>query len=132
MNTRNKNPQYNLRIPSELKDYLSSEAAAHNSSLNAEITERLIESRRFDLFLREQMTKKGIKINHSTLREFYISSTDLLRDSVNKATEAEFKLEQLHKAASDDLDTKHEKAIKDIKRQLAELKTKVNEAKPSD
>ena len=44
MKTRNKNPQYNLRLPTELKEYLACKAVENNCSLNAEINSRLMNS----------------------------------------------------------------------------------------
>ena len=46
MTTRHKNPQYNLRMPSDLKEGLKAEADKRGVSMNAEILLRLEESLR--------------------------------------------------------------------------------------
>ena len=55
MSTRNKNPQYNLRLPEELKTYLQLEADRHSCSLNQEIVDRLYATREQDVFVRKQI-----------------------------------------------------------------------------
>ena len=60
-----RHPQYNLRIPQDLKDYLTEQSKINNSTLNAEIINRLKETYKQDALMKiKRESDSAVKIKN--------------------------------------------------------------------
>ena len=69
MTRKYRHPQYNLRLPEDLKEYLNGQAKKNNASLNAEIIARLRETIKQDAIMdiRGRNRKEPCELDYSDM-----------------------------------------------------------------